>query len=224
MAKKRKKNVADRLAKKRGRRRAESRLKRKKPPKRGKAAPVMSDDERRATENAIMKSPFLLSLPQLERIHLDPERMTEYLKEVERRGLEDSQEFVRAGLGELADEELLGKVRVGLTHYVQTHGEGNPESAFSASLVLTLMEKMDDLSQIPFFAFLFVREAKGHPMADDPVIWKLLSPFLPPKIVKPEEEAKPQEKEEAFERSKDFPHIVVPKGYAGELKKEGSDA
>jgi hypothetical protein len=216
MAKKRKKKIADRLAKKRGIRAAESRLKRKKPPRRSKKAPPMTDDEKQATEVALMRSPLLLSLPQLDRIHLNSERLTEYLQDVKERPVENTQEFLRRGLRRVADGELLANVRLGLSHYIEAHGEEDPSSFLSASLVLTLMEKMDDLAHIPFFAALFVREVKNHPMADEPVIWKLISPLLPSRIVKPEEDVEAVEEDAPFERSKEFPHIVVPREHIGE--------
>jgi len=214
MAKKRKKTVIDNLAKKRGRRTAESRLKRKKAPRSSKKPSKLTDGEKQTAEAALFKSPRLLSLPEFERLHLDSERLTGYLEDVRERGVEDPQEFISSGLRQLVDAELLENVRLGLSHFIQAHGEDSPEPALSASLVLTLMDGATDLGHIPFFVVFFVREVNSHPMADDPVIWKLLSTFLPSRIVKPKEETKPPQEESAFERSENFPHIVVPKGYA----------
>lgn len=214
MAKKKKKKVVDKLAKKRGQRTAQSRLKRKRAPKVSKKASDLSAEQRQAAEVALLRSPLLLSSPELDPVHLDGDRVTEYLQDVRSRDLEDPKEFVSEGLRTLADNEVLSSVRMGLTKFIQNHQDESPESALSASLVLSLMERMEDLASIPFFALLFVREVKDHPLADDPVIWKLVSPYLPSRIVKPEEEAKQPEEKGAFEKSKEFPHIVVPKGYS----------
>ena len=214
MAKKRKKSVIDKLARKRGRRAAESRLKRKKPPRSGKKPSRMTDEERENAEKALLKSPHLLSLPQFEGLHLNSEGLTGFLEEVKKDGLEDPQEFVSRGLRKLADADLLENVKLGLTHLIQAYGKESPELALSASLVHTLMDSGANLAHIPFFTVLFVRVLKDHPMADDPAIWKLLSAFLPSKLVKPEEEAEPPQEKGAFERSEDFPHIVVPRGYS----------
>lgn len=213
MAKKKKKKVIDKLARKRGQRTAQSRLKRKGVPKVSKKAPNLTDEQKQAAEVALMRSPLLLSLPEFDTIRLDGERLTQYLEDVKGRGLADHQEFLSAGLRNLVDEELTTKIRLVLSRFIQSNQEDSPGSALSASLVLSLMDRMEDLASIPFFALLFVRDVKDHPMADDPVIWKLVSPYLPSRIVKPEEEAGMPERKGAFEKSKEFPHIVVPRGY-----------
>lgn len=216
MGKKNKKKLADKLARKRGRRTAESRMKRKKPPKVSKKSQELNDDERRAAEAALMRSPLLLSSPELDPISLDSERLTEYLEDVKSRGVDDSQEFLSRGLRELADEELLSSVKLGLTRFIESHREEDPEFALSASLVLSLMDRMEDLSSIPFFVVLFVREVKKHPMVDDPVVWKLVSPYLPSRIVTPETEPKPTADESRFEKSKEYPHLILPSEYKDE--------
>ena len=82
MAKKKKKKVADKLAKKRGQRTAQSRLKRKKAPKVSKKTSDLSAEQRQAAEVALLRSPLLLSSPELEPVHLDGDRVTEYLEDM----------------------------------------------------------------------------------------------------------------------------------------------
>jgi hypothetical protein len=209
--KKNKKKVADRLARKRGKRTAESRLKRKRMPKAGKKETDLGEEERRVAEIALLRSPMILSSPDFSGVELDRSKMTEYLEEVRTKSLGDSREFLSAGVKRLVDSQMSEEIRVKLANHVETRKEENPESALCASVVLSLMERLTDLSAIPFFMALFVRDVKNHPLADDPVIWNLLSPFLPSRIVKPEEE-KGAEDGAGFAKSEKYPHIVLPEG------------
>jgi hypothetical protein len=209
--KKNRKKVADRLARKRGKRTAESRLKRKRMPKTSRKETGLGEEERRVAEIALMRSPMILSSPDFSGVELDRSKMTEYLEEVKTKNLEDSREFLSAGLKRLVDSQMLEEIRAKLANHVEAQKDENPESALCASVVLSLAERLTDLSGIPFFMALFIRDVKNHPLADDPVIWKLLTPFLPSRIVKPEEE-KGAEEDAGFAKSEKYPHIVLPKG------------
>jgi len=228
MGKKNKKKVMDRLAKKRGRMTAKSRLKHRKPPKVSRKGRRLTDEERQAAEVGLARSPLLLSTQAFAEIHFDSEKLEQYLQDVKASDLEDSGEFLSKGLRQLADEDFLSDVKLRLAQYIRTQEEDDPGSAFSASLVLSFAEKVKDLSAIPFFAALLVKEVKNHPMAEDPSIWKLLAPYLPSRIVKPQEGLKPQQglrpqeglkpagEEKNTERSKKYPHLVLPESYADE--------
>ncbi len=211
--KKNRKKMTDRLARKRGKRTAESRLKRKKMPKASKKRADLDDEQKRIAEIALVRSPMILSSPGFAGIQLDSAKVTEYLEDVRKRGIEDPREFLSEGVNRLVDKEILKEIAVKLADHVEAEREENPESALSASVVLSLMENMSDLSVIPFFMALFVRDVKDHPLADDPAIWKLLSPFVPARIVKPKEE-KEAEDEAGFARSEKYPHLLLPKGSA----------
>ena len=216
MAKKKKKRVKERLARKRGMRAAQSRQRRKKPPKISKKTANLSDEERRAAEIGLARSPLLLSALEFTDFHFDSERLASYLEDVKSSELKDSEEFLSRGLAELVDEEFVAEVRLRLSHHMQTQRDEDPQSAFSASLVFSLMDKVKELYTIPFFAAFFVRDVKEHPLADDPLIWELLSPYLPSRIVKPEDEKKKEEEvaqEEEPQKSKEYPHLILPKGY-----------
>lgn len=218
MGKKNRKKVVDRLAKKRGKRSVESKLKHKKPPKVSKKA--MSKEQKDAAIQSINESSLLLSAPQFAELHFDTARLTRYLEEVKAGGIETPEEFVREGLPKVVDDEFLANVRLALSGYVAIHKEEDPRSALSASLVLAIIGKGKDFLAVPFFVALFVREVKNHPFADDPAVWKLLSAFFPSRIVKPEQESKPAEEKDAPGKSEKYPHLVLPSGYHEEEGKE----
>ncbi|MFQ5904936.1 MAG: hypothetical protein ACE5JA_00015 [bacterium] len=216
MGKRKRKKVIDRLARKRGRMTAKSRLKHKKPPKASKKARRLTDEQRQAAEAGLARSPLLLSAAEFAEIHFDAEKLEKYLQDVKASNLEDSAEFLSDGLGRLADEDFLFDIKLRLLRFIRTQEEDDPASAFSASLVLSLAEEGKDLTVVPFFAALFVREIKNHPMAEDPIIWRLLSPYLPSRIVKPEQELEPVSEDTKTKRSKKYPHLVLPESYADE--------
>lgn len=216
MGKKKKKKVMDKLARKRGQRAAQSRLKHKKPPKTSKKRRRLTDEERVAVEEALRKSPILLSAPEFVGVHFDPEKLTRYLEDVKSRELEDPEEFLSKGIEQVADEEFLSEIKMRLTRHIQENEEDDALSSHCARVVLFFTGTLKELAKIPFFAALFVRDVKGHPLSDNPIIWKLLSTYLPSRIVKPEEESEPSDEEKNVKKSLKYPHLVLPESYSEE--------
>jgi len=216
MGKKTKKKVMDKLARKRGQKTAQSRLKHKKPPKVSKKRRRLTDEERMAVEEALRRSPILLSAPEFVEFHFDPEKLTGYLEDVKARKLEDPEEFLSRGIERVADEEFLSEVKMRLMRHIQENEEEDVFSSYCARVVLFFAGALKELAKIPFFVALFVRDVKGHRLSDNPIIWKLLSTYLPSRIVKPEEESKSSDEEKNVKRSLKYPHLVLPESYTEE--------
>ena len=216
MGRKKKKKVMDKLARKRGQRAAQSRLKHKKPPKTGKKRRKLTDEERVAVEGALQRSPILLSAPEFVGVHFDREKLTGYLEDVKAREPEDPEEFLSRGIERVADEEFVSEVKMRLARHIQENEEDDTFSSYCARVVLFFTGALKELAKIPFFAAIFVRDVKDHPLSDNPIIWKLLSTYLPSRIVKPEEEREPSDEEKKVKRSEKFPHLVLPKSYSEE--------
>ena len=216
MGRKKKKKVMDKLARKRGQRAAQSRLKHKKPPKTGKKRRKLTDEERVAVEGALQRSPILLSAPEFVGVHFDREKLTGYLEDVKAREPEDPEEFLSRGIERVADEEFVSEVKMRLARHIQENEEDDTFSSYCARVVLFFTGALKELAKIPFFAAIFVRDVKDHPLSDNPIIWKLLATYLPSRIVKPEEEREPSDEEKKVKRSEKFPHLVLPKSYSEE--------
>lgn len=216
MGKKKKKKVIDKLAKKRGEKAAQSRLKHKKPPKVSKKRRRLTKEERLAVEEALRSSPILLSAPEFVSVHLDQEKLTGYLEDVKERELEDSEEFLSRGIERVLDEEFVSEIKMRLKRHILVNEEEDPFSSRCARVVLFFTGALNELAKIPFFAALFIRDVKDHPLSDNPIIWNLLSTYLPSRIVKPEEESGPSDDENKVKRSEKYPHLVLPEGYTEE--------
>ena len=216
MGKKKKKKVIDKLARKRGQRAVQSRLKHKKPPKISKKRRRLTDEERAAVEEALQRSPILLSAPEFVEAHFDLEKLTGYLEDVKARKLEDPEEFLERGIEKVADEEFVSEIKMRLARHIQVNEGDDTFSSYCAKVVLFFTGALKGLAKIPFFAALFVRDVKDHPLSDDPIIWKLLCTYLPSRIVKPEEEKEPSGEGKRVKRSEKFPHLVLPQSYGEE--------
>ncbi len=194
--KKRKKDVLKRLAKKRGERsRRRKGISKSKP-----MIPHLPLAEEELKE-ALRGSADLIYAEELSDIHFPADELTSYLEEARKREDAEPEEFLIRGVSRLSTPSFLTQAKERLAN-LRTSAAANDAQKASSSVVVKALDAGISPSSIPFFAALFIRDAKDNPLSDDAAIWKLIYPFIPSRILTPE---RPTEEKET-----EYPHIIVP--------------
>ena len=229
MAKKKgkKKTILKRIAAKRGER---SRKKRETKVKDKGSTSGKSREIREQAEKAYRDSALLAEMEEFSTLHIDGDLLTQYLEDAKKRGMSEPNLFLQEGIDHVMTVSFLEKVKEFLNAYHEksmTSAKNEDRAkAVTARFVLGWLEQGLPPSEIPFFFTLFLRDVKNHPLADTGQIWKLIRPFLPPRIVAPDRRiqsdapsilasspgpapSKEEKKEE--KRDKRYPHIILPR-------------
>lgn len=217
MAKKsKKKKIKDRLAKKRGRRKKKRKKQKKKPP------PSSSKNKINAEQlNKMMLATIpIAQLEEIRDIEFDEKTMDGFLEAAQKAPEQEPIEFIRSGIRRVMTENILEKINKRL---LDIYNKGKPPKQ-----ILAALDSYFQLSQmgitpefIPAFVFLFAKQAKERPLADDTKIWKYIMDFLPKKIVSPDEQKTiltpddvkkktPKKEPKKEKRDEKYPHIIIP--------------